>query len=403
MSETPTLRERFEWLQKRALLAGLGAMVLMVVGFFLDRQAFHRSWLVAFLFWLAFPMGSMAIVMLHHLTGGSWGFAIRRLLEASMRTIPMFALLFLPIGLGIHELYEWSHEDVVANDALLQHKAPYLNAGGFWLRAVIYFALWSGLAWLLNRLSSRYDQLGGRAIVHRMRAVSGPGIGLYVLTMSFASFDWAMSLEPHWFSTLYGLVFVVGQGLTTLAFAVVIAAWLSRMEPFARWVKAHHFHDVGKLMFAFVMLWAYVHYSQYLIIWSGNLAEETPFYLNRESGGWQAIAIFLAVFHFALPFFVLLSKGVKRNARTLAYIALGLLFLRWVDLHWLITPAFHPGHLSISWMDIVAPVAIGGLWVAALVGQLKGRPLVSLQDAQLQGQLELQPAPAGAPTTGAES
>lgn len=393
MSEALTLRQRFNRAQRIALGVGVVAGAAIAYGYTLDRTLFLQSWLLGFLYWIALPLGSLALVMLHHMTGGSWGFAIRRLLEASMRTLPLFVLLFVPIALGIHELYEWSDADVVAHDPVLQHKAAYLNTTGFLIRAGVYFAIWIALAWRLNGLSSRYDEVGSPKLVHKMRVVAGPGIALYGLALTFAAIDWAMSLEPHWFSTIYGVMFLIGQALTTLAFSIAVSAWISRREPFTRWFKPDHFHDLGKLMFAFVMLWAYVAFSQFLIIWSANAAEETPWYIKRTAGGWDRIALANIVFHFALPFAVLLSRAAKRNVKVLASIALFLLALRLLDLFWLVVPAFSHGeprdaHFEFHWMYLATPLAIGGFWLAFFVQQLKGRPLVSLQDARLESALE---------------
>jgi hypothetical protein len=302
------LRARFERIQRIGRLVAAVAGLLTLVGAFLDRGAFFQGWLIGFLYWLALPLGSMALVMLHHMTGGSWGLAVRRLLEASMRTLPVFVLLFLPLVLGMGDLYEWSHPDAVAADPVLQAKQPYLNVPFFLARAALYFALWIGIGTILNRMSAQYDRTGDRRQVRRMRAVSGPGILVYGMGMTFAAVDWAMSLEPHWFSTIYGVMFIVGQGLATLAFAIIVSARLSRHAPFDRWLSADHFHDLGKLLFAFVMLWAYVAYSQYLIIWSANLAEETPWYVHRTGHGWDLVAIALVMLHFVLPFLVLLSR-----------------------------------------------------------------------------------------------
>jgi hypothetical protein len=389
-----TLREVFNRNQRKSLAIAAVAGIATLVGAVIDSGQFFQSYLLAFLFWLSFPLGSLAIIQLHHLTGGSWGMPIRRLLEAATRTLPHMALLFLPIAFGLHSLYQWSRAEVVAADPILQHKSLYLNVPFFLARAALYFAVWIGVATVQSRLASRQDKLGGPSLAHRMRKVAGPGIGLYALCMSFAAFDWGMSLEPHWFSTIYGVVFIIGQGVATLAFSIVAATWLSGRQPFARWVNAGHFHDLGKLLFAFVMLWAYVNFSQFLIVWSGNLAEETPWYLNRIHGGWREIALFLVVFHFALPFAALLSAKVKRNPRALVTIAFVLIFLRWVDLFWWIVPTFHPGHFHIHWLDVSTTIAVGGLWFGVFVQQAKGRPLISLQDAHLEGLLE---APAEAP------
>ena len=393
MADTLTLRERFNFAQRVFFGVAAVAALAAAFGFVQNRAVFFESWLLGFLFWLALPLGSLALVMLHHITGGSWGFAIRRLLEASMRTLPVLALFFVPIALGMHELYAWSHADVVAADPALQQKSSYLQPQFFLIRAALYFAIWAGLAWRLNGLAARNDQLGSEKLKRKMRIVSGPGIALYGFSLTFAAVDWAMSLEPHWFSTIYGVMFIVGQVLATLAFSIATSAWLSRREPFTRWMKADYYHDLGKLMFAFVLLWAYVAYSQYLIIWSANLSEETPWYLHRATGGWERIALFLIVFHFALPFCALLSRKTKRNSKLLAAIAVFLLALRFVDLYWLVIPAFHPGELHFHWLYVATPVAMGGVWLGVFVQQLKGRPLISLQDAKLETLLEGASAP----------
>jgi hypothetical protein len=233
------------------------------------------------------------------------------------------------------------------------------------------------------RFGNRLDRDNDKTVALRMRTVAAPGLALYVVALTLASVDWVMSLEPHWFSTLYGLIFVVGQGLATFAFAIVVSAWLARREPFSRWLRPDHFHDLGKLQFAFVFLWAYLAYSQYLIVWTGNLAEETPWYLHRSSHGWQVVAIFLIGLHFALPFAVLLMRKVKRTPRMLAAVAGWLLLMRLVDLYWLIVPAFHQEGLYLSWMDLSAPLALGALWLAAFAHQLARRPLESARDAGL--------------------
>lgn len=388
-----TIGASLDRLQQRALVIGGGAAALLLIGFFVDRERFFQAYLTAFLFCLGFPLGSLAFVMLHHLTGGSWGFAIRRLLEASTRTLPLVFVYFLPIlAFGLGPLYEWTHADVLAHDELLQHKRPYLNTPFFLVRALLYFGVWFTLQQLLSRLTAKMDRMPSEDLAYKMRVVSAPGLGLYALTMTFAAFDWAMSLEPHWFSTLYGVLFIVGQGLSTLCLAALMAALLKRHEPFSRWIGGGHFQDVGNLMFAFVLLWAYMGFSQFLIIWSGNLAEEAPWYLARLHHGWGRLAILLLVCHFALPFFILLFRGVKRRGQVLAKVALGLLCMRVLEILWLIKPAFRPDGFAISWMDVLAPVALFGLWLAFFVRQLRGRPLVSLQDAQLQSALEEAPS-----------
>jgi hypothetical protein len=385
---TANLRAEFDALQKRAAIVGALASLAGIAGLASDPLQFYRSYLVAWLFWLGIGLGSLAIVMLHRMTGGSWGFAIRRLLESGMRTLPLLAVLFVPIAIGMTRLYPWTDEAAVAHDPILQHKAVYLNSSFFLARTAIFFAVWIGSAALMLRLSGRADRTGDSRHDRRARFFSGPLVAVYGVSMTLAAVDWAMSLEPHWFSTMYGVIFVVGQALSTLAFALVASSWLQRREPFRRWLSADHFHDLGNLTFAFLLLWAYASFSQFLIIWSGDVGEETPWYLARTRGGWQAVALALVVLHFALPFLLLLWRRIKRDTSVLPYVALLLLAMRFVDLFWLVGPAFHPEGLSVHWLDLVLPVAIGGIWLAFFVHHLKGRPLLSLQDAHLEALLE---------------
>jgi hypothetical protein len=383
-----TIRERFDRLQRIALTVGAIAAAAVIAGALSRPADFFHAYLCAYLFWIGLSVGSLAIVMLHHMTGGSWGFAIRRVLEAGMRTLPLMAVLFIPFVFGIKHLYPWADAEAVASDPLLQHKAPYLNVTFFLVRVAIYFALWIGFAWMNLRLSAKQDRTGDTGPERRARALAGPGLAIYALTVTFAAIDWAMSLEPHWFSTMYGLILMVGQVLSTLCFSVVAAAWLHKHQPFKRFLQASHFHDLGNLMFAFVMLWAYVAFSQFLIIWSGNVSEETPWYTHRIGGGWQALAIALVVFHFCVPFFLLLLRKTKRSTQYLSLVALLLMTMRFFDLYWLTAPAFHRTGFEIGWLDLLAPVALGGFWLAAFLQNLKGRPLLSLQDAHLETLLE---------------
>jgi hypothetical protein len=367
-------------LRKRCAGIGLAAAVAAGIGAALDVERFLQSYLLAYLFWIAIPLGSLALFFLHRLTGGAWGFAIRRVLESAARTLPWMALFFVPIALGVGTIYPWADQQAVEVDPVLQHKQAWLNTPAFLARALGYFVLWFVLARAGLNLSSRLDRAGEPRTVRRLRALAGPAIGLYVISMTLAAVDWAMSLEPHWYSTLYGIYFVVGQGLATFAFAILLSTWLAPREAFARWLDPNHFHDLGKLLFAFVFLWAYLAYSQYLIIWSGNLAEETPWYLHRSSHGWQVLALTLIGSHFFLPFALLLSRKFKRAPRLLARVAALLLVARLLDLAWVIIPAFHPEGIALSWMDLVVPIALGGLWMWLFLGNLERQRLPSLQD-----------------------
>src|SRR5687767_8855518 len=307
--------------QMRALIAGAVFSILLIVGLILDPQQFFHSYLFAFSFWAGISVGSLALLMLQHLTGGGWGLAIRRVLEAATQTLPLVVLLFIPIVLGAHSIYIWTHPEEMQKHVPLQVKAPYLTMPFFTVRAVICFAVWILLAYLLNRWSRLQDQTAERKYTKNMRVLSGPGMVLLVFTVTFASIDWFMSLDPLWYSTIFGLIFVASWALSALAFTIAVMACLVREEPMEGFVAQLHFHDLGKLLLALVMLWTYFSFSQYLIIWSGNLPEEIVWYLKRIPGLWGATVISIGLLHFAAPFLFLLSRSIKRNPRTLMMIA----------------------------------------------------------------------------------
>lgn len=367
-------------IQSGALVVGGIGVIGCIIGLFAARDAFFHAYLVSYMFFLGLGLGSMAILMIQYITGGAWGAVIRRLLESATRTLPLLAVLFLPIALGMGHLYEWAIPEHVAHDPVLQHKSLYLNVPFFLGRAVFYFVAWIGTAYFLNRWSLEQDAAADPRLTRKLEMLSRGGLLLYALTMTFAAMDWGMSLEPHWFSTIYGVMFMGGQGLSTFAFVITIAALLAERAPFSRIITPAQFHDLGKLMLAFVMLWAYFALSQYLIIWSANLPEEIPFYLARTKGGWEWVAFVLVLIHFVMPFLVLLSRDVKRHARAVSVVALVLIAARFVDLFWLLRPAVAPGGFSIHWLDPAAACAIGGIWMWLFVSQLKTRPMLPLND-----------------------
>jgi hypothetical protein len=375
-------------LQRFAMVVGVAGLALCALGFVADREHFFRAYLLAFVFWIGIALGSLALSMVHHLSGGAWGVVIRRVLEAASRTLPFMALLFLPIAFGMHELYLWADPEAVAQDAILQHKAPYLNVPFFLARAAIYFVIWSALAYLLSKWSLEQEQQGENGQALRMQRLSGLGLVLYALTVLFMSVDWIMSLDPHWFSTIYGILFMGGQGLSALAFTIAVAVLLSRTEPMSRVIVPAHLHDLGKLMLAFVMLWAYFSFSQFLIIWSANLPEEIPWYLRRMGGGWQWVGLALIFGHFVLPFVLLLSSDVKKGGRTLVGVAVTVILMRIVDLFWNIGPMHHEEHFGATWLDAAAPIALGGVWLALFLWQLRTRPLLPMGEPYLAEALE---------------
>jgi len=374
---------RLQRVERPALIVGAVGILLSLFGAAIARDQFFRSWLLSYLFWFAIALGALPLVMLHHLVGGKWGFATRRILESVTRTLPLMTILFVPVIFGIHSLYEWSHDDAVAQDIILQHKSPYLNTPFFIARAAFYFAAWLLMGWFLNRWSKQQDSTRDGSFAKRFQRLSAPGLIIYALTITFASTDWVMSLEPHWFSTIYGMMFMVGQALTTLAFVIAVLALLADTPPISDFLEPEIFNDLGNLLFAFIMLWAYLSFSQYLIIWSGNLPEEIPWYLRRSRGGWQWIAVALALFHFAIPFFLLLIRRNKRRRQVISGIAIAVVVMRLVDLMWLVVPAHEPT-VHVHWLDIATLAGIGGLWVAGFSKQLRKQSLLPLGDPEFQ-------------------
>lgn len=372
----------------RSLGAGVIGAIVLVIGLIFTPQQFFRSYLWAYMFVLGLTLGSLALLMLQYLTGGAWGMVIRRVLEAATRTLPLVALLFIPVLAGMSTLYEWSHADVVAHDEVLQKKAAYLNVPFFIGRAVFYFIVWWVFMAALNRLSARQDSEDQPGLRDRMRNLSAPGVLVYCLTVTFAVIDWVMSLEPHWWSTIIGFLFIAGQALAAMSFALAVLFLLADRPPLAGVITKRHLHDLGKLLFAFVMFFAYLSFSQFLIIWSGNLIEEIPWYLKRLQGGWGWVALSIVFLHFALPFALLLSRDIKLATRRLLPIAVLLILMRLVDLFWWVVPAFQHDvkHIAFSghWLDLAAPVALIGLWMAAFFRELGKRPLLPVHDPELE-------------------
>jgi hypothetical protein len=366
------------------MMAAAAGAVVAGIGFAmsgLDR--FYEAYLVAWVYWTGVALGSLAILMVQHLSGGAWGVVIRRILEAATRTLPVMAVLGLPILLGMGHLYHWSHADVAAADPVIRDKAAYLNVPFFIGRYLFYFAVWSWMAWQLCAWSAEQDRTGDPALTSKLSRLSGAGLLVFGLTVTFAVVDWTMSINPHWFSTMWGLLYVVGMGLSALAFAIFILARLSKERPMDHVVNPSHFHDLGKLLFAFIMLWAYLSFSQFLIMYSANTQEEIPHYWVRSQNGWQFVGWVLVIFHFVLPYVLLLSRDIKRDWSRVSRIALWMVGIRLVDYYWHVAPEFHTGGLSVSLLDLALPIALGGVFVMFFAMELRGRPLLPLQDAGL--------------------
>lgn len=375
--------DRAQWIAragKISLIVGIVAAVLCALSAYFDRQQFFRSYLFAYVFWVGIPVGCLGVVMIQHLVGGTWGFVIQRLLESAVRTLPVIALLFLPLFLGIPAIYSWARPGGVTQGPLLGHQSLYLNVPAFAVRAVLYFAIWITLGTLLTKWSEAQDRSADPLLTERLKTLSGPGLVLYGLTVTFSSIDWVMSIEPRWYSTIYGMIFMVSDGLVALAFVIVISYFLWNRKPLAQVARPWVLQDLGNMLLAFVMLWAYTSFSQFLLVWVENLQREIPWYLHRLADGWGGVAFALAAAQFAVPFLLLLSRANKRRAETLCTIALLIVLMHLLELFWFVAPTFYPTGLSVHALDVLTPVAIGGLWLSAFFGQLRGRSLVPLHD-----------------------
>jgi hypothetical protein len=356
-------------LQRPALTVGLVASGLCLVGGMLGLEQALRSLLVSGLFWWGMAIGCLALTVLNHLVGGRWGYRTRPILTAGITTLPLVAVLFVPVVVGLKHLYVWADAEVVAADALLQQKAAYLDPWFFRARSVGYFLIWFVLGWLFSQ--RRVSQAANRGPSHPS-GLSGMTLVVLALSVSFAAIDWAMSLEPRWYSTIYGALMAAGGLLAAMAL-VVGAVALGGAGPIDREQNIQVLHDLGSLLLAFVMLWSYFAFSQFLIIWSGNLPDEIRWYLHRLSGGWQWVALVIVLFQFVAPLLMLLSRQTKCNPRAMLGIAAMILTVHYVDVFWNVAPAFHKSRLTIHWLDLVTPVATGGLWLFVFVWQLRRR------------------------------
>jgi hypothetical protein len=376
-------------LQSPALgIGGLG-LALSLGGAVVAPAAFFQAWLVAYFFWLALALGSTALLMMQFISGGRWGAVLRRPLEAGAANVPLMAVFFLPVVFGIGTLYPWADPELVAKSAALQWKAPYLNPTMFCLRAVVYFAIWIGLSSRLVAWSRQQDVEGDSPkIAGRFSVLSHAGIILWVVTMSLAAIDWAMSLEAAWFSHIYGLMFAGGQILTALTLAVQVAARMADHKPVSTVINSGRFHDMGKLLLAFTMVWTYFQLSQFLIIWGANLPEEVEWYIVRNQNGWQHLTYFLFAFHFVVPFALLLSRNRKKKPMSIAAVASLLFVMRYVDLYWWISPEFSADSFWVHPLHLTTLVGIGGVWLWRYVGTLSSHPILAVHDPVIATELE---------------
>jgi hypothetical protein len=375
---TADFQSRLNRVQGVMLGAGIVALGASAFGAIWNSKQFFFSYLFAVLFWLGLSLGCFVVTMIHQLAGGRWGYPTRRFLEAGFMVMPLMAVLFIPIVFGLHYLYPWARPDPTA-----EHRA-YETDWGYILRQLFFFFVWIWLASRLRKWSLEQDLTNDAAPTRKARFLSGPGTVIYGLLVTFAAVDWVVSLEKGWYSTMFGVIIAGGQILSAFAFAIILLAIFQRQEPFASAVNKVHYHHLGNLLLTFVLFWTYVSFGQLLIIYSGDLPQELQWYLHRIAGSWKAVVAVIAVFHFFLPFFLLLFRGLKKNATVLAALAALLLVMHVVDTYWLVMPTLHRDGVSVSWLDFTTCIGVGGLWIACFLWRLKSAPLLPTKDPGMQ-------------------
>ncbi len=388
MEQFDTLRPQFDKMEQRAYIIGAAGILALLAGALVSTQQFFQSYLYGYILWVGLTIGCLGILILHHLVSGHWGNLIQRIVESGARNAILMAVLFIPIVIGMETLYPWMDHSKVESSHVLHAKAGYLNSSFFLARTGLFFVVWIVIAFWLSAMSSKQDTTANPSLTRKMKIFSGPAMVLFVLSVSFASFDWMMSLEPEWYSTIYGMQMIVGGVLTTFAFSILMLRVLAQKPPISEVINTRHIHHLGNLLMAFTILWAYMAFSQFLIIWSGNLPEDNFYYIRRVETGWSIVALILLLGHFFVPFLLLLSRRRKRELEGLARVAAGVFVLRLVDYFWLIVPAFNHESPGIHALDIAAPVAIGGVWVGLFIRQLKRRPLLPLHDPRFDESAE---------------
>ena len=362
-------------------VVGILGLAGCVAGWILAPREFFVAYLFGHQFFLGLSLGALGLLMTHHLTSGYWGYSVRRFLESSVGTLPLLAVLFIPVFFGLPQLYPWKNPSIVAANEILRSRISYLNTPGYIVRSAVIFAIWMVMAHFLLKWSKEQDATTSVEPTRKLRTLSGPGLVIYPVTMTFASLDWLMSLEKNWYSTMFAVMICIGQMLSALAFVIALLLVVRRNQQFAAIISIDEtLHKIGNLLLAFTMLWAYLQFGQLLITWAGNLPHEISWYLNRVAGGWRWVCAFLFLFNFFIPFFLLLMRPVKRRVQTLASVAGCILIAHIVDVWWTIAPSVDQGHFYFNWWAIVAFIGIGGIWFAVFLKNMEGRPVVPLND-----------------------
>ncbi len=381
MTSARVLDSRLRTLLTRSYIVAAAGIVLSMISLAWDAEHFYRSYLFAYVYWLEIPLGLAGLLMMQHLTGGRWGMAIRGTAEAGVRTLPVMAVLFIPILAGLPNLYEWAANDGSRRPIFSSFQTDYLEPTRFTMRAVVYFAIWIVVGGSLDRLSRQQQQTADPETTRRLQRRSAAGMLLFGLTITFAGVDWVMSLEPSWYSTIYGLLFVAGDLICGMGFAILATLWLRRFEPLASHVKRSDFADLGTLLLALVIIWAYMMFSQLWVVYAGDVPKENQWYLRRIEGGWSWVAMLICLMQFVVPLLALLFRSVKYDGRPLATVAAIVVATQLLVVAWTIKPAFGRLAEQIVWVDPILIVTLGAIWLAAFFAQWRKRPAVLIVES----------------------
>jgi hypothetical protein len=381
----PTIANRLRTVCGAVGVVGLLASVGLAVSTEDGMKQFYFSYLTAFFSCVTISLGCLFYVILHHLTRATWSAAFRRIAENVASVLPWALVAIIPVLVGMHDLYHWTHAEAVANDPILQGKAAYLDVPFFIARAVIYVALWSAMALFFRKMSLRQDETGDINLTFRMRWWAPVSTLTFALSVTYAAFDWIMSLNPHWFSTMFGVIIFAGCMVSGFATLILLGNWLQNNGALATTLTTGNYHDLGKLMWGFIIFWTYTSFSQYFLQWYGNIPEETEWYLIRMNGGWENMAYFVVFGHFIVPFWVLLSRHVKRNRKALCGAAAWMVFIHYCDIYYMAMPNmpetghhFHP-----TWMNLTTLLGVGGVYAALVASKFSKAAVVAHRDPQL--------------------
>jgi hypothetical protein len=374
-------------LKKPLFAVGIVALIASFVGYFLDHEQFFFSYLTSFSFFSSIALGALFFVMLQHLTRSHWSVVLRRIPESITANIWIWAFFIIPIFFGIHSLYHWSHADALAHDPVLLGKEPYLNSTFFIIRQIIYFAIWGFLGWQMHNKSVEMDKTGDWGLQTLLRRTSGPGIFIFTITLAFASFDWLMSLDPHWYSTMFGVYFFAMSFQSLFAVLILAVVFLWHKGLLKNTLQKSHLYDLGVQMFGFTIFYAYIAFSQFLLIFYANIPEETVWFLERFNGGYEYLAYFYLFGRFVIPFIVLLPKWTKSNPAIVSTIAGLILVSHFVELYWIVMPVLNHHGFHFSWMTVTCFLGLGSIFLALFFHKFSKQQMIPVNDPKIEQSL----------------